>query len=74
MDKKKQRKRKFIYRMEIITIFMLAAAALAVGSAVVTVNSGNVMNGTQTVLFDLEKNDREITVIIMDKEYTLNIP
>lgn len=70
MEAKKRRRQKFIYRAEITLIFILSATALVIGSAIVSVNCHNIMNSTQMVLFEVEKQDDGITVIFMDREYT----
>ena len=59
------------YYMKIAATFITGAAVLAVGSAAVTVNCSNMMNGTHIVLFDVKKDDGKITFTVMDNEYTL---
>ena len=63
-------KYRIIYYIKLISIFITAAIALMIGSAIVHVNCHNAMNSTQMVLFELEQTDSGITVTVMDKEYT----
>lgn len=71
MKEKKRSKRKFIYRAEIIGIFLLSAAMLVIGSSIVSVNCYNTMNSSQMVLFDVQREGDDIIITYMDKEYKL---
>lgn len=71
MEEKKRRKRAFVYRAEIIGIFLLSAAALVIGSSVVSVNCYNTMNSTPMVLFNVEHKGEDIIITYMDKEYII---
>ncbi len=70
MDNKKTRvRRKIVYYSQIMCIFAAAAAALAAGSAVVSVNCHNAMYSDKMVLFDAYRSEDGIVITFMDKEY-----
>ncbi|MGN0638578.1 MAG: hypothetical protein ACI4J0_09415 [Huintestinicola sp.] len=66
---KSQRKRKTEYFLSIISIYIISAAALAVGSAIVTVNCHNAMNSDKMTLFDISSEGGNIIITVMDKYY-----
>lgn len=66
---KSQRKRKAEYFLSIISIYIISAAALAIGSAIVTVNCHNTMNSDKMTLFDISSESGNIIITVMDKNY-----
>lgn len=66
-----ERKRKAEYYLSIISIFIISAAALAVGSAIVTVNCHNAMSSDKMTLFDISSEGGSIIITVMDKNYYL---
>lgn len=59
------------YYLSIISIFIISAAMLAVGGAVVTVNCHNAVSSDKMTLFDINVEDGDIIVTVMDKDYYL---
>lgn len=59
------------YYLSIISIFIISAAMLAVGGAVVTVNCHNAVSSDKMTLFDISVEDGDIIVTVMDKNYHL---
>lgn len=59
------------YYLSIISIFIISAAMLAVGGAVVTVNCHNAVSSDKMTLFDINVEDGDIIVTVMDKNYHL---
>ena len=59
------------YYLSIISIFIISAAMLAVGGAVVTVNCHNAVSSDKMTLFDISVEDGDIIVTFMDKDYYL---
>ena len=59
------------YYLSIISIYIIAAAMLAVGGAVVTVNCHNAVSSDKMTLFDINVEDGDIIVTVMDKNYHL---
>lgn len=65
------RKRHIFYRLELLLVMIGAALFLYIGSSVVSVNCGNMINGTDTVFFDVYFSDGGLTFVFMDKEYSI---
>ncbi len=59
------------YYLSIISIYIISAAMLAVGGAVVTVNCHNAVSSDKMTLFDINVEDGDIIVTVMDKNYHL---
>lgn len=59
------------YYLSIISIFIISAAMLAVGGAVVTVNCHNAVSSNKMTLFDINVEDGDIIVTVMDRDYYL---
>lgn len=59
------------YYLSIISIYIISAAMLAVGGAVVTVNCHNAVSSDKMTLFDITVEDGDIIVTVMDKNYHL---
>lgn len=59
------------YYLSIISIFIISAAMLAVGGAVVTVNCHNAVSSDKMTLFDINVEDGDIIVTVMDRDYYL---
>lgn len=59
------------YYLSIISIYIISAAMLAVGGAVVTVNCHNAVSSDKMTLFDINVEDGDIIVTVMDKNYYL---
>ena len=59
------------YYLSIISIFIISAAMLAVGGAVVTVNCHNAVSSDKITLFDINIEDGDIIVTVMDRDYYL---
>lgn len=59
------------YYLSIISIYIISAAMLAVGGAVVTVNCHNAVSSDKMTLFDVNVEDGDIIVTVMDKNYHL---
>lgn len=59
------------YYLSIISIFIISAAMLAVGGAVVTVNCHNAVSSDKITLFDINVEDGDIIVTVMDRDYYL---
>ena len=70
---KSERKRKVEYYLCIISVCIISAAALAVGSAIVTVNCHNAMNSDKMTLFDISSEGGSIIITVMDKDYRLSL-
>ncbi|MDD6990989.1 MAG: hypothetical protein PUI48_04085 [Oscillospiraceae bacterium] len=68
---KSERKRKAEYYLSIISIYIISAAVLAVGSAIVTVNCHNAMSSDKMTLFDISSEGGSIIITVMDKNYYL---
>lgn len=68
---KSERKRKVEYYLSIVSICIISAAALAVGSAIVTVNCHNAMSSDKMTLFDISSDGDSIIITVMDKSYYL---
>lgn len=66
-----ERKRKAEYYLSIISIYIISAAVLAVGSAIVTVNCHNAMSSDKMTLFDISLEGGSIIITVMDKNYYL---
>ncbi|MDY3792370.1 MAG: hypothetical protein SOZ56_07815 [Oscillospiraceae bacterium] len=66
-----ERKRKAEYYLSIISIYIISAAVLAVGSAIVTVNCHNAMSSDKMTLFDISSEGGNIIITVMDKDYYL---
>ena len=64
-------KNKAGYYLSIISIFIISAAMLAVGGAVVTVNCHNAVSSDKMALFDIDDEDGDIIVTVMDRDYYL---
>lgn len=64
-------KNKAGYYLSIISIFIISAAMLAVGGAVVTVNCHNAVSSDKMTLFDINVEDGDIIVTVMDRDYYL---
>lgn len=67
----KKHGKKLAYYAKLTGIFLLSAAVLAAGSAVVRVNCHNAVSSTQMTLFNVEKNGDEVVITFMDKEYRI---
>lgn len=59
------------YYLSIISIFIISAAMLVIGGAVVTVNCHNAMSSDKMTLFDISVEDGDIIVTVMDRDYYL---
>ena len=59
------------YYLSIISIFIISAAMLAIGGAVVTVNCHNAVSSDKMTLFDINVEDGDIIVTVMDRDYYL---
>lgn len=59
------------YYLSIISIYIISAAMLAIGGAVVTVNCHNAVSSDKMTLFDINVEDGDIIVTVMDKNYHL---
>lgn len=59
------------YYLSIISIFIISAAMLAVGGAVVTVNCHNAVSSDKMTLFDINVENGDIIVTVMDRDYYL---
>ena len=59
------------YYLSIISIFIISAAMLVIGGAVVTVNCHNAVSSDKMTLFDISVEDGDIIVTVMDKDYYL---
>ena len=59
------------YYLSIISIFIISAAMLVIGGAVVTVNCHNAVSSDKMTLFDINIEDGDIIVTVMDKDYYL---
>lgn len=59
------------YYLSIISIFIISAAMLVIGGAVVTVNCHNAVSSDKMTLFDINVEDGDIIVTVMDKDYYL---
>lgn len=59
------------YYLSIISIYIISAAMLAVGGAIVTVNCHNAVSSDKMTLFDINVEDGDIIVTVMDKNYHL---
>lgn len=70
---KSQNKRKAEYFLSIVSIYIISAAALLIGSAIVTVNCHNAMNSDKMTLFDINSENGNIIITIMDKNYYLSV-
>lgn len=64
-----ERKRKVRYYLSIISIYIISAAALAVGSAIVTVNCHNAMSSDKMTLFHIGSEGGSVIITVMDKDY-----
>lgn len=70
-DVKKHGSKKLAYYAKLMGIFLLSAAVLAAGSAVVRVNCHNAVSSTHMTLFNVEKNGDELVITFMDREYRI---
>ncbi len=59
------------YYLSIISIFIISAAMLVIGGAVVTVNCHNAVSSDKMTLFDISVEDGDIIVTVMDRNYYL---
>lgn len=59
------------YYLSIISIYIISAAMLAVGGAIVTVNCHNAVSRDKMTLFDVTVESGNIIVTVMDKNYYL---
>ena len=59
------------YYLSIISIFIISAAMLVIGGAVVTVNCHNAVSSDKMTLFDINVEDGDIIVTVMDRDYYL---
>lgn len=59
------------YYLSIISIFIISAAMLVIGGAVVTVNCHNAVSSDKMTLFDINVENGDIIVTVMDKDYYL---
>lgn len=59
------------YYLSIISIFIISAAMLVIGGAVVTVNCHNAVSSDKMTLFDISVEDGDIIVTVMDRDYYL---
>ena len=59
------------YYLSIISIFIISAAMLVIGGAVVTVNCHNAVSSDKITLFDINVEDGNIIVTVMDRDYYL---
>lgn len=64
-------KNKAGYYLSIISIFIISAAMLVIGGAVVTVNCHNAVSSDKMTLFDINVEDGDIIVTVMDRDYYL---
>lgn len=64
-------KNKAGYYLSIISIFIISAAMLVIGGAVVTVNCHNAVSSDKMTLFDISVEDGDIIVTVMDRDYYL---
>lgn len=64
-------KSKLGYYLSIISIYIISAAMLAVGGAVVTVNCHNAVSSDKMTLFDVNTENGNIIITVMDKDYYL---
>ena len=64
-------KNKAGYYLSIISIFIISAAMLVIGGAVVTVNCHNAVSSDKMTLFDINVENGDIIVTVMDKDYYL---
>ena len=69
--KRTKRKYRVLYHLSIFSILLLGAAAVFIGSSIVSVNCYNAMNSSQMVLFDIKSTDDGVIVTFMDKDYIL---
>lgn len=67
--KRNKRKFRILYHLSIFFIFALGAAAVFIGSSIVSVNCYNTINSSQMVLFDITSTDEGVVVTFMDKDY-----
>lgn len=59
------------YYLSIISIFIISAAMLVIGGAVVTVNCHNAVSSDKMTLFDINVENGDIIVTVMDRDYYL---
>lgn len=59
------------YYLSIISIYIISAAMLVIGGAVVTVNCHNAVSSDKMTLFDINVEDGDIIVTVMDRDYYL---
>ena len=59
------------YYLSIISIFIISAAMLVIGGAVVTVNCHNAVSSDKITLFDINVENGDIIVTVMDRDYYL---
>lgn len=64
-------KNKAGYYLSIISIFIISAAMLVIGGAVVTVNCHNAVSSDKMTLFDINVENGDIIVTVMDRDYYL---
>lgn len=64
-------KNKAGYYLSIISIFIISAAMLVIGGAVVTVNCHNAVSSDKITLFDINVENGDIIVTVMDRDYYL---
>lgn len=61
------KKARHYYHAKLIAIYLTAAAVLAVGSAIVTVNCHNAMYSDQISLFSINKEDGRTVITVMGR-------
>lgn len=66
------RKKRFFYHVKIAVSFLTAAAALVVGSAVVSVNCHNKVSAGKITLFDVRQEEDSIVVTVMGREFEID--
>lgn len=60
-----------MYHLSVISVCIISAAAVIVGSAVVTVNCHNAMYSDKMTLFHVSAAGDTIIITVMDKDYYL---
>ncbi|MCI7768087.1 MAG: hypothetical protein MSJ26_08960 [Oscillospiraceae bacterium] len=63
--------KRFMYHLSVISVCIISAAAVIVGSAVVTVNCHNAMYSDKMTLFHVSAAGDTIIITVMDKDYYL---
>ncbi len=65
------RKKRLMYHLSVISVCIISAAAVIVGSAVVTVNCHNAMYSDKMTLFRISSVGDTVIITVMDKNYYL---